>query len=317
MAKQANRIMIGGFVVVAVILMAASLALFSSGKFFKKTQKFVLYFNESIQGLEVGSPVLFEGVPVGSVIEITIIADPVKQQTEIPVVIEAELDRFKIRIAGQFEDPQKNMPRLIEKGLRGVLSMQSLITGKLLIEIDFFPGTPVNLKNINKSYTEIPTIPSTASKIGRALDKLDLEAVQKKLESALDGIAKLTNNPDLAASIGHLKETLRDARKLINRVDRQVDPLAKDTKKTVNDIGKLARNLDSRVGGVSTSLDKTLSSARGVISEDSPLIVELQNTLKEISAMSRSIRELADYLEQHPETLIRGKGKPGNESGGK
>ena len=118
--------------------------------------------------------------------------------------------------------------------------MQSLITGKLLIEIDFFPGTPVNLKNINKSYTEIPTIPSTASKIGRALDKLDLEAVQKKLESALDGIAKLTNNPDLAASIGHLKETLRDARELVNRVDRQVDPLAKDTKKTVNDIGRLA-----------------------------------------------------------------------------
>ncbi len=195
--------------------------------------------------------------------------------------------------------------------------MQSLITGKLLIEIDFFPGTPVNLKNINKSYTEIPTIPSTASKIGRALDKLDLEAVQKKLESALDGIAKLTNNPDLAASIGHLKETLRDARKLVNRVDRQVDPLAQDTKKTVNDIGKLARNLDGRVGGVSDSLDKTLSSVRGVISEDSPLIVELQNTLKEISAMSRSIRELADYLEQHPETLIRGKGKPGNESGGK
>jgi paraquat-inducible protein B len=62
---------------------------------------------------------------------------------------------------------------------------------------------------------------------------------------------------------------------------------------------------------VATSLDKTLSSARGVISEDSPLVVDLQNTLKEISAMSRSIRELADYLEQHPETLIRGKKKPG------
>ncbi len=311
MAKQANRIMIGGFVVIALILMAASLVLFSSGKFFKKTQKFVLYFNESIQGLEVGSRVLFEGVPVGSVIEISIVADPVKQQTEIPVVIEVELDHFKIRIAGQLEDPQKNMPRLIEKGLRGVLSMQSLITGKLLIEIDFFPGTPVNLKNINKNYTEIPTIPSTTSKLARALDKLDLEAVQKKLESALDGIAKLTNNPDLAASIGHLKETLRDARKLINRVDRQVDPLAQDTKKTVKDFGKLARDLDARVGELAPSLEKTLSAMRGVISDDAPLIAELENTLQAISAASRSFRQMADYLEQHPEALIRGKGKPG------
>ncbi len=317
MAKQANRIMIGGFVVIALILMAASLVLFSSGKFFKKTQKFVLYFNESIQGLEVGSRVLFEGVPVGSVIEISIVADPVKQQTEIPVVIEVELDHFKIRIAGQLEDPQKNMPRLIEKGLRGVLSMQSLITGKLLIEIDFFPGTPVNLKNINKNYTEIPTIPSTTSKLARALDKLDLEAVQKKLESALDGIAKLTNNPDLAASIGHLKETLRDARKLINRVDRQVDPLAQNTKKTVKDFGKLARDLDARVGELAPSLEKTLSAMRGVISGDAPMIVELENTLQAISAASRSLRQLADYLEQHPEALIRGKGKPGSKSGGK
>jgi len=311
MAKQPNRMMIGVFVVISLIILAVSVAVLGSGKFFKKTQKFVLYFNETIKGLDVGSPVLFEGVPVGSVIDISIVADPDKEQTEIPVVIQVELDRFKVRLAGQLVDPQKNMPRLIAKGLRGVLSLQSLITGKLLIEIDFYPGTPVNLKNISNQYTEIPTIPSTASKIGRALDKLDLEAVQTKLEAALDGIAKLTTNPDLAASISHLKDTLRDARKLVNRVDRQVDPLAKDTKKTVNDIGKLARNLDGRVGGVATSLDKTLLSARGVISEDSPLVVELQNTLKEISAMSRSIRELADYLEQHPETLIRGKKKAG------
>ncbi len=303
--------MIGIFVVISLILLAVSVAVLGSGKFFKKTQKFVLYFNESIKGLDIGSPVLFEGVPVGSVIDITIVADPAKEQTEIPVVIQVELDRFKVRIAGQFMDPEKDMPRLIQKGLRGVLSMQSLITGKLLIEIDFYPDTPVNLKNISNQYTEIPTIPSTASKIGRALDKLDLEAVQTKLESALDGIAQLTTNPDLAASISHLKDTLRDARKLVNRVDRQVDPLAKDTKKTVKDIGSLARNLDGRVEGVATSLDKTLLSARGVISEDSPLVVDLQNTLKEISAMSRSIRQLADYLEQHPETLIRGKKKPG------
>lgn len=312
MAKQANRMMIGGFVVTAIFILAISLALFGSGKFFKKTQKFVLYFDESLEGLDIGSPVLFKGVPVGSVIDISIFADPVKEQTEIPVVIEIELDRVTVSMAGQTVDPQKSMPRLIEKGLRGMLSVQSLITGKLLIEIDFYPGTPVKLKNINSRYPEIPTIPSTTSKLARGLDKLDIEAIQAKLESALDGIGNLTNNPDLAASIGNLKETLLDASKLLRRVDRQVDPLAKDTKKTVKDIGSLARNLDSRVGGLATSLDKTLLSARGVISEDSPLVVDLQNTLKEISAMSRSIRELADYLEQHPEALIRGKKKPGD-----
>jgi paraquat-inducible protein B len=311
MAKQASKMMIGGFLIIALFLLIASLVVFSTTKFFTKTQKFVLYFNEPVKGLDVGSPVLFQGVAVGSVVSIDIIADPVKLQAEIPVIIQIQLDRFKMRKPEELLNPQKDMPLLIKRGFRGMLALQSLISGKLLIELDFYPGTPLILKNIDKKYIEIPTIPSTTSKLERGLSKLDLEAIQKKLESALDGIANLSNNPDLAASIRGLKETLRDARKLVNRVDRQVDPLAIDTKKAVKNIGKLAQNLDSRVGEVATNLNKTLSSARGVISEDSPVVVELGETLKKISAMSQSIRELADYLEQHPETLIRGKKKPG------
>ena len=90
-----------------------------------------------------------------------------------------------------------------------------------------------------------------------------------------------------------------------------MDPLSDDVKKTVKEFGKLADNVDSQVGGVATGFDKTMSAARGVLSQDSPLMVDLENTLKEISAMSRSIRQLANYLDQHPEALIRGKGNPG------
>jgi len=311
MAKQASKMMIGGFLIIALFLLIAGLVVFGTTKFFTKTQKFVLYFNESVKGLDVGSPVLFKGVAVGSVINIDVIADPIKLQADIPVIIQIESDHFKFRKPDETLPPQTDMPLLIEKGFRGVLTMQSLITGKLLIELDFYPGTPLILKNIDKEYIEIPTIPSTTSRLAQALDKLDLEAVQEKLESALDGIGNLTNNPDLAASIRHLKETLRDARKLVSRVDRQVDPLAQDTKKTVKDIGKLARDLDTWVGELAPSLEKTLSAMKGVISDDAPLIVEMDNTLKAISAASRSFRHLADYLEQHPEALIRGKGKPG------
>ena len=131
------------------------------------------------------------------------------------------------------------------------------------------------------------------------------------MNSSLAGIDRLVNNPDLAASLRALKDTLQDARKLLTRVDRQVDPLANDVKKTVKDFGKLANNVDARVGGLATGFDKTMSAARGVLSQDSPLMVDLENTLKEISAMSRSIRQLTNYLDQHPEALIRGKGNPG------
>ncbi len=312
MAKQANRMMIGGFVVLAVIIMAASLVVFGSGKFFQKTNKYVLYFDESIKGLSVGAPVLFQGVPVGSVTSIVIHADFVKLKAQIPVIIEIEPDQFQVREDEKtLRHPRKVTPKLIEMGLRAELIMQSFITGQLMIELDFHPGTPAILKNIDKDYIEIPTIPSTSERLAQALGDLDLKGIEKHLLSVLASVDRFVNNPDLTASLRGLKDTLQEASKLVTRVDRQVDPLADDVKKTVKDFGKLATNVDSRVGGVATGLDTTMSAAKGVLSQDSPLMVELETTLKEISAMSRSIRQLANYFEQHPEALIRGKGNPG------
>jgi paraquat-inducible protein B len=337
MAKQANRMMIGGFVVIAVVLLAASLVVFGSGKFFKKTEEFVMYFDGSIKGLNVGAPVLFQGVQIGSVTSIVLRAD-VKQQTlEKPVLIEIEPDKFQLEEGQAHRDPGESLPELIDRGLRAVLTMQSFITGQLMIELDFLPDTPVNLKNINKDDLEIPTIPSTTERLAQSLQKLDLEGMEKNLKNALAGVDRFVNNPDLKTSIGELKglltdgrqlvqnlntrigpladdldATLRDARKMVNNVDGQVDPIAGNVNKTVEDFGKLARDADVRLGSVAGSLDRTLSSARGVISDEAPLIVELEETLREISAAARSIRQLANSLEQRPEALIQGKGKSGD-----
>ncbi len=314
MAKQANRMMIGGFVVLAVIIMAASLVVFGSGKFFKKTNKYILYFDESIKGLSVGAPVLFQGVPVGSVTNIILEADLAKMKTQIPVIIEIEPDRWKVR-AGE-RNYQKVAAKLIEMGLRAQLVMQSFITGQLMIQLDFYPKSAVCFApaQIDKDYKDlfvIPTCPSTSERLAQALGDLDLKGIEKHLLAVLASVDRLVSNPDLAASLSALKDTLQDARKLVSRVDRQVDPLADNVKKTVKDFGKLATNVDSRVGGVATGLDTTMSTAKGIMSQDSPLMVELENTLHEISAMSRSIRQLTNYLDQHPEALIRGKGKSG------
>src|SRR5512135_3750728 len=137
MAKQASRMMIGGFVVLAVIIMAASLVVFGSGKFFKKTNKYVLYFDESVKGLNVGAPVLFQGVPVGSVTGIILEADLANMKTQIPVIIEIEPDRWKVRTGERHY--REVAAKLIEMGLRAQLVMQSFITGQLMIQLDFYP----------------------------------------------------------------------------------------------------------------------------------------------------------------------------------
>ena len=192
-----------------------------------------------------------------------------------------------------------------------------------MIELDFNAESkvcyaPAQIDKDYKDYVVIPTCASTSERLAKALGELDLKAIEKNLNSSLAGIDRLVNNPDLTASFRALKDTLQDARKLVTRVDRQVDPLADDVKKTVKDFGKLANNVDSRVGGLATGFDKTMSgldttmsAAKGVLSQDSPLMVELENALKEISGMSRSIRQLSTYLDQHPEALIRGKGNSG------
>jgi paraquat-inducible protein B len=314
MAKQANRMMIGGFVVLAVIIMAASLVVFGSGKFFKKTNKYILYFDESIKGLSVGAPVLFQGVQVGSVTGITLQADLTKMKTQIPVFIEIEPDRWKVQNGER--NYRKVAAKLIEMGLRAQLVMQSFITGQLMIELDFYPKSkvcyaPALIDKDYKDFVVIPTCASTGERLAQALGDLDLKGIEKHLLSALTAVDRLLNNPDLTASIRTLNDTLQEARQLLTKVDRQVDPLANDLKKTVKEFGKLAVNVDGQVGGVATGFDKTMAAARGVLSQDSPLMVELETALKEISAMSRSIRQLSTYLDQHPEALIRGKGNPG------
>ena len=290
MAKQANRMMIGGFVLIAIFIMAASLVIFGSGKFFQKTQTYVLYFEGSVMGLNAGSPVLFRGVPIGSVTSIVLQADVATMDVVIPVIIAIEQEKFQVY--GGVRDPQKNMPKLIEKGLRAVLVTQSFITGQLAIELDFEPDTPVVLKGLNKEYTEIPTIPSTTQKLMDALAKLDLTKIEQYLDSALEGISKVVNDPNLTGAIKDLKLTLQSAHKFIVNVNGKVDPLTKDVNKATRSFDKLAQELDKKVKALTGSLektlanldttlsgfDKTMTSVRGVVSPNSPLVFDLENS---------------------------------------
>lgn len=320
MAKQANRMMIGGFVVLAVAILATSLVVFGSGKFFRKTNTYVLFFDESVKGLSVGAPVLFQGVQVGSVTNIVIQADFKQLKAHIPVFIEIEPGRFQVSESQEkHRDPRMVAQKLIEAGLRAMLAMQSLITGQLLIELDFFPNTPVVLRNLDKEAIELPTIPSTTARLARALEKIDLTVLQQKLESALSGVDKFVNDPDLMATVRDLRETMQSTRKLVARLDKQVEPLAKNMKNTIKSVGKLAQDFDPRMKELSANLEKTLSTlnktlvtARGAISEDAPLMVDLENTLRELAAMSRAVREFTSFLDQQPESLIRGRKPSGD-----
>jgi paraquat-inducible protein B len=323
MAKQANRSMIGGFVLIAVAIMAASVVIFGSGDWFKDSLKYVLHFQESVKGLNVGSPVLYRGFPVGEVEGVFILADTKDRKDEVLVFVEI-FPETVVFATGDLEIEQwkERMSDLIDRGLRAQMVPQSLITGKLIIELNMHADPPaipkhadLNYLDILSDYEEIPTIPSTLSKLESALGNLDLKNISKYLTSVLVSADRILKNPDIDAGISELKDALVDARKLVNHVDEEVKPLSTKAQTTFDDVGKLAQHVDDKVDPLAKEMLEALKSADTafksideLVGKRSPMRADLEDTLKEIKAAARSLRVLADYLEQHPDALLKGKG---------
>jgi paraquat-inducible protein B len=331
MSKQVSKTVIGGFVISAIALLVVGVLVFGSGKVFKRTNKYVLFFEGSVKGLNAGSQVAFRGVTIGSVESVVLHADPETLNIQIPVIIEVEPDRIHVT-RGVRGPQQKNIPKLIDLGLRAQLTMESMVTGQLMIDLDFHPEEPAMLVGTDLKYPEIPTIPSTFEQVTETIQKLPIEEIFQKLLAAVDGIDKVLNSPDLKDTIASLKVTVQNADKMINNADKlvrnvdgQVGPLAESIKITAMDAQKLLKDVDGEIVPLASSIrtaadaakaalvqgEETLKTLKNGIGEDSALVYELRNSLKELSSASRSIRVLADYLEQNPDALIRGKSSLG------
>src|SRR3984885_2404132 len=149
MSKKVNKTVIGMFVVGALVLLMAAIVVFGSGELFKRTNKFVLYFDGSVKGLAVGAPVMFRGVSIGTVKDISLIYDSKAGTITLPVIVEIEQDRIQGAPSfGELDGAKK----MIALGLRANLEVQSFLTGQLMISFDFYPDRPAILRSIIKGY---------------------------------------------------------------------------------------------------------------------------------------------------------------------
>lgn len=323
MGKKTNKTAVGIFVTGAIALLVAAVLIFGSGRFFRKTYSYVMFFEGSVKGLNVGAPVIFKGVNIGSVTGIDLMVDPESNTLFIPVFISLEPE--KIRGAEQFGRDPKAISTAINRGLRAQLQMQSFVTGQLMIDLDFYPDKPAHFVGIIKDTQEIPTVQTTIEELSETLRELPLRDIVTKLDQALDGIQKIVNAPETRESIASLNATLKETRQLIEHVNKKIDPLAESltetsvaahdallqAKSTMSSLEANARELITRAEHTLSSAEQTMNEAGktlGTFSEDSRLIYELSRTLRELSGASRSLRHLSEYLEQHPEALLKGKG---------
>ena len=206
MSIKANRTAIGVFVVGAVVMLTVGVAVFGSGALFKRTDKFVLYFDGSVKGLSIGAPVMFRGVSIGAVQDISLIYDSKAQTIMLPVIVEIEQGRIKG--APSFGEAG-GAEKMIALGLRGKLEVQSFLTGQLMISFDFYPDKPALLRGILKHYPELPTLPISPD-IFELMNEIPIKEISRNLAATAKGIDTLVNSSDLQRSLYELQNTFEE-----------------------------------------------------------------------------------------------------------
>ena len=323
--------MIGAFVLGAVALIVIAILVFGSGRLFRQTRNFVLYFDTSVNGLRVGAPVKLKGVEIGSVKDIRILVEQGTAGDKIPVVIEIDLKKLIRRgatvAAETTVDPEAMQKVIVDRGLRGQLEMESLVTGLLFVALDFFPDTPINLVQQatgDYEYPEIPTVPTTleqargaVTRIINKLEDIDFKELDANLQATLKGVNRTVNSPEiesvlrsLARVMPKVDEAVVNIRNLAGTTEAKVKILADDLQHTSAD----ARLALKQAGDALKQTQETMKRAEAAVANietlsdlDSPVNYELVKGLRDVSSAARSLRSLTDYLERNPRAPIFGK----------
>ncbi|MDA8562131.1 MlaD family protein [Gammaproteobacteria bacterium] len=269
--KQGNEKAIGAFVISSILLLIASVMIFGSSSIFSSKRTFVLYFSDSINGLEKGASVKFKGVKIGQVKQITLQVNIKDKAINLPVIIEIDSANLS-EVQGTIENNYKFIDYLIKQGLRAQLKSNSLITGQLYIEMNFDPKSPlVYKKNVTK-YKQIPTAESSTEAMTNAF---------QSAQEVMASVNKLVKSKELSKAITSFRRTMDS---INNRVDSK------------------------QVSKVLDSADKTFSEAQIVLSNLDPVIRSAQEDLDKLKDALSSFTALTDYLSRHPESIIQGKG---------
>jgi paraquat-inducible protein B len=319
MSIKPSKTLIGAFVLGAVALFIVGIMTFSAGRYFSKQPTYIMYFDGTVKGLNSGAPVMFKGVKVGTVSDINLRYNP--QTKSVQIAVQAELDPHSITNSHGSIDTKAFMNALIRQGLKAQLQYHNLLTGQLVVALDFYPEKTARRIRTDAPYPEIPTIPSSIEEFTKTIEKLPIEKLAVKLTSAIEGMEKAATSPEIMESIHNMNLALAELRRLIENINSNVEPIASDIKGTLADSRKMVQNFDKHASSLQTGIEQTAEAARAAMvqaektfkavehasSGDSPAMYQLSQALEKISEASESLRTLSDYLNRHPEALLNGK----------
>lgn len=338
MSRRANPTAIGLFLIGAIVLALIGIGIFVSAEIFDKRAEFVSYFRESVNGLDVGAPVKFKGVPVGQVTELLIRIDQAEETFQVPVLYEIDLNRLKSETGELVDLTDEDILRSeLLDGLRAKLQMESIITGKLYVELTYIyePGIP-HIVEGQLPYPQIPTIPSLLATLqeeagglveglqtfdvsainqnlmlllvtaNEKLDALEVSEINENLIRASAAIEDLARAPEIREALRKIPEvseqlnlTLAEAQLLFQRLDTTLSPLPSHLEETGAEV-----NLTLQ------ALREAISNSQQLLSTDYGIGYRLEETLSNLSEAAEALRQLATSIERNPSLLLRGRTQP-------
>jgi paraquat-inducible protein B len=264
---------------------------------------YLVYFDGSVDGLAPNAPVEWRGIKVGRVLDLKLEYDAAADKLRIPVVIEIEPQRVALVGEKQGFGTGEYMPELVRRGLRAQLKTASLLTGQLMVSLDFMPDAPPATMGTGERYPVIPSVPGDLAAAMRSVNgilekisALPLDKVVQQADATLKSFETLTSSPEITESLRSLAGTLAATQQLVSQANTNLGPA----------MAKLPPLLVTAQQAVQR-LSGTLLSVNNGYGNDSTFKRDLVRLLGQVEDTLRSVRVLTDYLEQHPEALIRGK----------
>ncbi len=337
MSRRADPALIGAFVMGAITLAVVTILLVAGDDWFRKHSQHVLYFEGAAHGLQVGAPAVFLGVKVGTVKRIQLGLDDSSHKFVVPVTIEVEQHVVRSRDGEQIDLRDRDTVRkLVERGLRARLRMQSVLTGMLYVDLDFHPDKPARFVASDPAISEIPTIRTSVQEFTTKLEGFPMDKFLADVAAIGEALNQTLSSSEARNLPRRLDATLKHLESLAAQFDEKSGPILRDARTDLREMRKALVAAQSamarleaaadRVGdlaGADSELVRNLTRAsdelagaaravRGLAEAESPTVQNANQTLKEIARAAEALRKLAELLEQQPDAILRGKRKMEN-----
>jgi len=317
MSEKPNTLAIGAFIVGAALIAISAVIFINGSGWGGDKSKVVMVFDGSVKGLSIGAPVALRGVQIGQVTDIHLIFD--SDTIDITMTVEAEIDGRSFETRGSAEGYLGD--EMIARGLRAQLNSQSILTGLLYIQLDFHPNSEINLVDIDSPHSQIPTIPTDLQRITRELDSMDFASIASDIQTIADSLGTFVSTESFQSLPADLHKTLVSIEELSDQLKAQLassgpklDSLLDDTERTMESLSSEIPEISAAAVHTMELLDTAIAAFEeamkeidDLVSGDSATTYALNKALREIALAGRELQLLAKTLEEHPESLIRGR----------